>query len=70
MTGDFTMLGQTHSITFPAIINIDGRKMTLEASLELDRTKWGMNYAADPELGEHHIVPTIDIYFELTAHHL
>jgi polyisoprenoid-binding protein YceI len=67
VTGDFTLLGQTHPITFPARINLNGNNLELEASFKLDRTKWGMTYAADPALGEHHILPEVDIQFELTA---
>ncbi|MCC9168099.1 YceI family protein [Pontibacter harenae] len=67
VTGDFTMLGQTHPITFPAKINLEGSNLNLEASFKLDRTKWGMTYAADPALEEHHILPEVDIEFDLTA---
>ncbi|NEM99141.1 YceI family protein [Pontibacter burrus] len=67
VTGDFTMLGQTHPISFPANINLQGSKLELEASFKLDRTRWGMTYAADPELGEHHILPEVDIQFDLTV---
>ncbi|MFD2512248.1 YceI family protein [Pontibacter locisalis] len=68
VTGDFTMLGQTHPITFPAKIAVEGSNLNLDANFKLDRTKWGMNYAADPALGEHHILPEVDIEFDLTAH--
>ena len=67
MTGDFTMLGQTHPVSFPAKVNLQGSNLELEASFKLDRTKWGMTYAADPELGDHHILPEVDIAFDLTA---
>ncbi|PKV75995.1 YceI family protein [Pontibacter ramchanderi] len=67
VTGDFTMLGQTHPIAFPANINLQGSKLELEASFKLDRTKWGMTYATDPALGDHHILPEVDIHFDLTA---
>ncbi|MBC5991941.1 YceI family protein [Pontibacter cellulosilyticus] len=68
VTGNFTMLGQTHPITFPAKIKLAGSNLELDANFKLNRTKWGMTYAADPELGEHHILPEVDITFDLTAH--
>lgn len=43
ITGDLTLLGQTHSLTFPA--TFEGGK--LNASFEIDRTKWGMEYGPD-----------------------
>lgn len=65
ITGDFTMLGNTHSISFPAIIKSESNKLKINADLRIDRTKWGMNYAADPSLGEHQILPEVDIKLSL-----
>ena len=65
--GDFTMLSQTHSISFPAIIKLEGNKLKLDAQFEINRTQWGMNYAADPALGEHHILPNVDIKLDILA---
>jgi polyisoprenoid-binding protein YceI len=65
ITGDFTLLDQTHSISFPANINITNGTMHAEAKLIIDRTKWGMNYAADPALGDHHIYPNVNIHLKL-----
>lgn len=70
VTGDFTMLGQTHPISFPAMISLQGNTLQLKANLKLDRTKWGMNYAADPALGDHHILPEVDIQFDLKANRM
>ena len=68
--GNFTMLGQTHPIAFPARIIFENNQLAVEASFKLGRTKWGMNYAADPALGEHHILPNVDIHFDLKAYRL
>jgi polyisoprenoid-binding protein YceI len=40
--GDLTLKGQTHPVTFDAVIyeNIDG-VIKAEAATEIDRTKWG-----------------------------
>ncbi|OBX25117.1 polyisoprenoid-binding protein YceI [Gelidibacter algens] len=67
ITGNFTMLGQTHPISFPALIILEGNNLKLDSVFEIDRTKWGMNYAADPELGEHHILPGVDIKLDILA---
>jgi polyisoprenoid-binding protein YceI len=67
VTGNFTMLGQTHPITFPARIAMQDDAVAIEATFKLDRTKWGMNYAADPALKNRHIYPEVDIHLKLAA---
>ena len=67
ITGDFTMLGQTHSISFPAKVDITNGTLRAEAKLILDRTQWGMNYGADPKLGDHHIYPQVPIHLKLVG---
>lgn len=42
--GDFTMIGQTHPIEFPATITMDKGVATGEATVEIDRTVWGLKY--------------------------
>lgn len=46
VTGDLTLLGQTHSLAFPASFSPDSDPV-LTASFEIDRTQWGMNYGPD-----------------------
>ncbi len=46
VTGDLTLLGQTHSLAFPAKFSPESDPV-LTASFEIDRTKWGMNYGPD-----------------------
>jgi polyisoprenoid-binding protein YceI len=67
VTGNFTMIGKTNPISFPAKINIANNKLQAEGTFKLDRTKWGMNYAADPALGEHHIFPEVAIHLKLSG---
>jgi polyisoprenoid-binding protein YceI len=67
ITGNFSMIGQTHAITFPARIAMIDNTIAVEATFKLDRTKWGMNYAADPALKKRHIFPEVDIHLKLAA---
>ncbi|GEO05442.1 hypothetical protein AAE02nite_31060 [Adhaeribacter aerolatus] len=67
VTGNFTMIGNTHAITFPARIDIQDSTVAVEATFKLDRTKWGMNYAADPDLKKRHIFPEVDIHLKLVS---
>jgi len=67
VTGNFTLLGQTHPITFPARIAVQDNGVAVEATFKLDRTKWGMTYAADPALKNRHIYPEVAIHLKLAA---
>jgi polyisoprenoid-binding protein YceI len=46
ITGDLTLLDKTNSVTFFAAVSTDER-LTIEASFEIDRTRWGMDYGLD-----------------------
>ncbi|GAB3166482.1 YceI family protein [Telluribacter humicola] len=67
VTGDFTMLGKTNPITFPAKIQLDGQKLVTEAKFKLDRTRWGMNYATDPKAEGHYILPEVAIHLKVAG---
>ena len=67
ISGYLTMIGVTKPVSFPAKINLKHNKLTAEAILKINRTDWGMNYAADPGLGEHHIFPLVNLKINLTA---
>lgn len=42
--GDLSMIGQTHPIEFPATISVVKGMATGEATVEIDRTVWGLKY--------------------------
>ncbi|RYY22252.1 MAG: YceI family protein [Chitinophagaceae bacterium] len=67
ITGDFTMIGKTLPISFPAKVEFVNDSLKLEATFKLDRTKWGMNYASDPDLGEHYINKDVEIHLKVAA---
>lgn len=49
VTGNLTMHGQTHAVTFPASISVEESTVQATADFIIDRTNWGINYtgAAD-----------------------
>ena len=67
VTGQLTMIGVTKPVTFAARIVVSNHKIDAEAQLEINRTDWGMNYAADPALGEHHILPMVKLHIKFEA---
>ncbi len=46
LTGNLTIKGITHPITFPATVKINGNSAEATAKLEVDRTKWDIKYRA------------------------
>ncbi|HUC82682.1 MAG TPA: YceI family protein [Flavisolibacter sp.] len=68
VSGQLTMLGKSLPVSFPARIEKNGNQLHIAAKLKVDRTKWGMNYAADPALpDDQYILPEIEIELDLTA---
>jgi len=65
VVGNFSLLGKTNELQFPARITLQQGQLKAEANLKLDRTRWGMLYAADPALGDHHIKPEVAIHLKL-----
>ncbi len=71
VTGDLTMKGQTHEISFPATIYLgaDGKLYT-EASTEIDRTKWGITAGSKnffDNLADNVIDDMVALSFKLVA---
>jgi polyisoprenoid-binding protein YceI len=64
ITGDFTMVGQTHSIQIPAKVIAEHEKISAEGSFKLNRLQWGMNSYNDPEQ-QLYILPDVDIKLQL-----
>ncbi len=44
ITGDLTIKGITNPVTFPAVVQIDGKAAVATAHIALDRTKWDIKY--------------------------
>jgi polyisoprenoid-binding protein YceI len=46
ITGDLTIKGITHSLSFPATVKINGNMAEATAKFDIDRTKWDIKYRA------------------------
>jgi polyisoprenoid-binding protein YceI len=64
--GEFTMIGATHPIEFPAKVNVDKGVATGEAVVKIDRTKWGLKYGSGNFFKELAGDKIINDEFELT----
>lgn len=66
LTGDFSMIGQTHSVSFPALITMTEDSIVTAADFTIDRTKWGMKSYSDPK-AEMYILPDVQIHLDVRA---
>ena len=65
VTGDFTIKGQTHPVTFPMVVNGN----TATAKVKIDRTKYNVRYGSDTffdNLGNRVIYNEFDLNVKLT----
>lgn len=70
ITGTLTIKGITHSITFPAQVDINGNQVVAKADLTFDRTKYEIRYNSGSffdDLGDYMIYDDVKISFELHA---
>ncbi|QAA80970.1 YceI family protein [Aequorivita sp. H23M31] len=69
--GNLTIKDKTNAIEFPAAIVINGDKLTFTSeAIELDRTKWGINYGSKtifPNLGDKFVSDIMKVTISLTA---
>ncbi|MBO9595766.1 MAG: YceI family protein [Niabella sp.] len=66
ITGDFTLMGQTHQLRFPAKVTMSGDRIQTEASFNLNRLIWGMSSFSDPEQPLY-ILPEVGITLKIRA---
>jgi polyisoprenoid-binding protein YceI len=66
VSGDFTMIGKTQPISFPAKLAVDKGTATGEATIKIDRTKWGLKYGSGNFFKELTADKIISDEFELT----
>ena len=69
IVADLTIKGITHSVTFPAKVEINGLNFSARAKIKIDRTKWDIKYNSGnffKDLGDKIILDEIefDVYLE------
>ena len=70
VSGNLTIKGITHEVTFPAMMMMEEGKMMAKASFKLDRSKWNVTFGSKsfPELlGDVVVSDDMDIVLDLQA---
>ena len=70
VTGNLTIKGITHEISFPVDVQIDGDRLTANGTAKLDRTKWDIKYRSGSffkDLGDNLIYDEFEVEFNLVA---
>jgi len=72
LTGDLTIKNKTHSIEFPAVVEVNDKVATAKANLSFDRSKWDVRYNSGKffdakKLGDNLINDEIRIELDLVA---
>ncbi len=71
ITGELTMKGQTHELTFPANVYVDNKgDLHAEAKFEFDRTEWGITFGSGSffdNLADNVIDDMVTLSFDLVA---
>ncbi len=70
ITGDLTIKGITHPVTFACIVWREGKVLRAAASLTFDRTKYDIKYRSGaffPEIGDKMIHDEVSLTFDLKA---
>lgn len=62
VTGNLSMHGRSHGVTFPATITVSGDSVTATADFIINRTDWGINYKGQADdLVEENVRLLLDI---------
>ncbi|NBC81985.1 MAG: YceI family protein [Bacteroidetes bacterium] len=70
VTGDLTIKGKTHPISFPAEVNKEGNKYVATADLVFDRSKYDVRYGSKSffdDLGDNMIYDDVELSVRLVA---
>ena len=70
VTGDLTIKGETHAVTFPATLSTEGDRIVASGTATVDRTKYGVRYGSDSffdNLGDKAIANDFELDIKLVA---
>lgn len=68
ITGDLTIKGTTHPVTFPAVVEVKGGKLHATGKIDIDRTKYNIRYGSGKffqNLGDKTIYDNFELTFDV-----
>lgn len=65
--GNLTLRGQTKSVSFPAIVKVEGNTLTAQADFNIDRSNWGLNYKGPNNPADWFIAKEVNLKLNLKA---
>lgn len=67
INGNLTLRGQTKSVSFPAIVKVEGNTLTAQADFNIDRSNWGLNYKGPNNPADWFIAKEVNLKLNLKA---
>jgi len=67
ISGNLTLLDSTKNISFPAKVSLTDAAITAEASFNIDRTQWGLNYKGPNNPQDWFISKEVNLTLNITA---
>lgn len=67
ITGNLTMRGVTKSISFPALVAIEGNTVSAKADFNIDRSEWGINFKGPNNPVDWLISKEVNLKFNIQA---
>jgi polyisoprenoid-binding protein YceI len=67
ISGNLTLRGQTNNVSFPAIVTIDGGKVSAVADFNIDRTNWGLSYKGPNNPADWFIAKEVNLKLDVKA---
>lgn len=67
INGNLTLRGQTKSVSFPAIVKVEGNSLSAQADFNIDRTNWGLSYKGPNNPADWFIAKEVNLKLNLKA---
>lgn len=67
ITGNLTLRGVTKSISFPAVVSIEGNAVSAKADFNIDRSEWGINFKGPNNPADWLIAKEVNLKFDIKA---
>jgi polyisoprenoid-binding protein YceI len=67
ISGNLNMRDATKNVSFPAIVSIEGNKVTAKADFNIDRSEWGVNFKGPNNPADWVIAKEVNLKLDVVA---